>query len=260
MRWGMVINLSKCVRCHGCIAACRVEHFLPAKITWPRLIAWEQATQEGVEVTTYPVRCNQCKEAPCVEVCPSGATTKRPDGIVQVDQDKCVGCRYCVIACPYQNRTFLSKNKDTGYFPGYPKTAFEKKGMKIFPHQVGTTEKCNFCMERIDAGLAKGLKPGVDREATPACVNTCQARAMTFGDMEDPQSEVSKLIKNKAGFQLHSEYGTDPSVYYIDPGVAGAASNKAPENETTGYHIRHLSTMDERAKKLLYPDTVQAGG
>ncbi len=260
MRWGMVINISKCVRCHACVAACRVEHFLPAQITWPRLIAWEQVTNGEVEVTTYPVRCNQCKEAPCVEVCPSGATSKRPDGIVKVDQNKCVGCRYCVIACPYQNRTFLSKDKDTGYFPGYSKTAFEKKGKKLYPHQVGTTEKCNFCMERIDAGTAKGLKPGIDREATPACVNTCQARAMTFGDLEDPQSEVSRLIKNKGGFQLHSEYGSDPSVYYIDPGIAGAASNKAPENDTTGYHIRHLSTMDERARQIFNLGTKIAGG
>jgi len=91
-----------------------------------------------------------------------------------VDQDKCVGCRYCIIACPYQNRVFLSKNRDPGYFPGYARTGFEKKGKKLYPHQVGTTEKCNFCMERIDSGLAKGLRPGVDREATPACVNTAR--------------------------------------------------------------------------------------
>jgi phenylacetyl-CoA:acceptor oxidoreductase 27-kDa subunit len=249
MRWGMVINLSRCVRCHACVAACRVEHFLPLHITWPRLIAWEQETKNGVEVTTVPVRCNQCKEAPCVEVCPASATQKRPDGIVWVDQNKCVGCRYCVIACPYQNRTFLSKDKNPGYFPGFPLTGFEKKGKVLYTHQNGTTEKCNFCMERIDAGLAKGLKPGIDRDATPACVNTCQARAMTFGDLDDPESEVSILIKNKDGFQLRSEYGTEPSVYYIDPGIAGAASNIAPEGSTTGYHIQYLSTVDEDARK-----------
>ena len=136
MRWGMVINLSKCVRCHACVAACRIEHFLPLRVTWPRLIAWEQETKTGVEVTTVPVRCNQCKEAPCVEVCPAGATQRRPDGIVWVDQNKCVGCRYCVIACPYQNRTFLSKDKNPGYFPGYARTGFEKKGKKLYPHQM----------------------------------------------------------------------------------------------------------------------------
>jgi phenylacetyl-CoA:acceptor oxidoreductase 27-kDa subunit len=250
MRWGMVINLSRCTRCHACVAACRVEHFLPLRITWPRLIAWETETDDKVEVKTIPVRCNQCKEAPCVEVCPAQATQKRPDGIVWVDQNKCVGCRYCVIACPYQNRTFLGKDKNPGYFPGFPRTRFEEKGKKIYPHQVGTTEKCNFCMEKIDAGMAKGLKPGIDRDATPACVNTCQARALTFGDLDDPNSEVSKLIREKSGFQLHKEYGTDPSVYYIEPPLVGAPSNKAPAGSTTGAHMQHLSTVDERVVKI----------
>jgi phenylacetyl-CoA:acceptor oxidoreductase 27-kDa subunit len=260
MRWGMVINLSKCVRCHGCVAACRIEHFLPLRITWPRLIAFEQETEKGMEMTTVPVRCNQCKEAPCVEVCPAKATVKRPDGIVMVDQNKCVGCRYCVIACPYQNRTFLSKDKDPGYFPGYPKTAFEKKGKKLYPHQTGTTEKCNFCMERIDSGMAKGLVPGKDRDATPACVNTCQARAMTFGDLDDPNSEVSKLIKANKGFQLHKEFNTDPSVYYIDPGVGNAPSNKAPLEATTGSHMQRLSTVYDPVRKIFEKDNTTKAG
>ena len=196
MRWGMVINLVKCTRCHACIAACRIEHFLPLGMTWPRLIAWE-TDAPGEELTTLPVRCNQCKEAPCVEVCPAEATKKRPDGIVYVDNNICVGCRYCVVACPYQNRTFFSRDKDPGYFPDHPRTRFEKAGRKLYPHVAGTTEKCDFCMERIDAGMAKGLVPGKDREATPACVNTCQARALTFGDLDDPNSEVSVLIKDK---------------------------------------------------------------
>ena len=218
MRWGMVVDLSKCMRCHACVAACRVEHFLPLGITWPRLIAWEEIAEE---LTTYPVRCNHCKEAPCVKVCITGASQQREDGIVWVDQDMCVGCRYCIIACPYQNRTFLSKDKDTGYFPGYELTEFEKVGKRLYPHTVGTTEKCNFCMERIDAGLAKGLKPGVDREATPACVNTCPATALIFGDLDDPDSEVRRLIREKKAFNLHPEYDTEPSIYYIDNGRKG---------------------------------------
>ena len=117
MRWGMVVNLVKCTRCHACVAACRIEHFLPLGMTWPRLIAWE-TEEQGQELSTVPVRCNQCKEAPCVDVCPAEATKKREDGIVYVDNKKCVGCRYCVIACPYQNRTFFSKDKDPGFFPG----------------------------------------------------------------------------------------------------------------------------------------------
>ena len=257
MRWGMVINLSRCVRCHACVAACRIEHFLPLYVNWPRLIAWEQETKTGVNVTTIPVRCNQCKKAPCLDVCPAGATTQRDDGIVVVDQKKCAGCRYCVVACPYQNRTFLSKDKNPGYFAGYSPTGFEKKGMELYPHQLGTTEKCNFCAERIDSGLSKGLKPGIDWEATPACVNTCQAKALIFGDLDDSESQVSRLIRENHGFQLRPEYDTDPAVYYIDPGIGGAISNLAPENTTTGYHIRHLSTVDEDARKIFSLENVE---
>jgi phenylacetyl-CoA:acceptor oxidoreductase 27-kDa subunit len=220
MRWGMVVDLSKCMRCHGCIVACRAEHFLPLGMLWCRLLAWEETAEE---YTTYPVRCNHCKEPPCVYVCPTQASQKREsDGIVWIDQNKCVGCRYCTIACPYQNRQYMGKDKDTGYFPGYELTDFEKAGKQLYPHTIGTNEKCNFCMERIDAGLDQGLKPGKDREATPACVNTCQARAMTFGDLDDPDSEVRRLIRDHKGFQLHPEYDTDPSIYYIDKGRRGA--------------------------------------
>ncbi|MBN1191762.1 MAG: 4Fe-4S dicluster domain-containing protein [Dehalococcoidales bacterium] len=254
MRWGMVINLSRCIRCHACVAACRIEHFLPLRITWPRLIAWEKETDDGTEITTIPVRCNQCGNAPCVEVCPAQASVKRADGIIQVDHDKCVGCRYCVIACPYQNRTYLSKKHDPGYFPGFPRTRFEQKGKKLYPHLTGTTEKCNFCMERIDSGLSKGLRPGIDRDATPACVNVCQARALTFGDLDDPDSEVSRLIRDNSGFQLHPEYDTDPSVYYINPGLANSPSNIAPVSARTGSHMPGLSTRDERARQIFSKD------
>jgi len=230
MRWGMVVDLSKCVRCYACIAACRIEHFLPVGMSWPKLVALETGN-DNPAVSTYSVRCNQCKEAPCVDVCPTGATRQREDGIIVVDQDKCVGCRYCVIACPYQNRTFLSKDKDRGFFPGKIQTDFERVGKEIYSHQIGTTEKCNFCAERIDAGLVRGLKPGVDREATPACVNTCPPRALTFGDLDDPDSEVAKLIKERKAFQLHPEYETDPSVYFID-GKIGYTDTPTPTSET----------------------------
>jgi Fe-S-cluster-containing dehydrogenase component len=242
MRWGMVIDLTKCVRCFGCVAACRVEHFLPMGMTWPKLVALETGGEHPA-VSTYSVRCNQCKDAPCVEVCPTGATHKRDDGIVVVDQDKCVGCRYCVVACPYQNRTFLSRDKNRGYFPDKVVTDFEKAGKKIYPHQNGTTEKCNFCAERIDAGLARGLKPGIDRGATPACVNTCPARALTFGALDDPNSEISMLIGTKGGFQLHPEYNTNPSVFYIDGKIG---SNQEPEMKTSGKHLEAVLSGAEK--------------
>ena len=242
MRWGMVVDLSKCVRCYGCVVACRVEHFLPVGMDWPRLVAVEpERNGTPAIVSTYPVRCNQCQEAPCVKVCPTGATYRREDGIVAVDQDKCAGCRYCVVVCPYQNRVFLARSKDKGFFPGKGATDFEKAGKRLYPHQHGTTGKCNFCMERIDAGRAKGLKPGVDRGATPACVNTCQARALTFGDLDDSNSEVSRQIAERGGLPLHPEYGSQPSIYYMDRKKIGTAVGLA------GGHFAIEAAAPERA-------------
>lgn len=110
--------------------------------------------------------------------------------------------------------------------------------------------KCNFCMEKIDYGLANNLTPGVDRDATPACVNTCQARALTFGDTEDPNSAISKLIVDRKAFQLQRELGTDPSVYYVDGKIGGKLSNKAPKEAMTGSHITHLSSVEARCQEL----------
>jgi phenylacetyl-CoA:acceptor oxidoreductase subunit 1 len=194
--------------------ACKMEHFLPPDVFWNRVLITEVGTFPNVTKEICPVICNHCKEAPCVKVCPSAATTRRDDGIVIVDYDKCIGCRYCVIACPYQQRVFLADGKKE-YFPGQGFTEYELIGKRLYPLQKGTTVKCNFCVERIDEGLKKGLKPGVDWEATPACVNACPSKARFFGDLEDPESKVSKVIRERKGSQLHTEYGTDPSIYYL---------------------------------------------
>ena len=213
-RWGMVIDLLRCIGCYSCTISCKQEHFLPPGMFWNRLVISETGHYPTVTKQIYPVGCNHCKEAVCVKVCPTRATTRREDGIVIIDADKCVGCRYCVVACPYQQRTFYADGKKE-YFPGQGLTEYELIGKELYPLQTGTVVKCNFCAERIEKGIEKGLEPGRDREATPACVNTCQARALTFGDLDDPNSEISKLIKEKNAFQLHPEYGTDPSIYYI---------------------------------------------
>jgi Fe-S-cluster-containing dehydrogenase component len=194
--------------------ACKQEHFLPPDIFWNRILISETGKYPMVTKQMYPVLCNQCKEAPCVKVCPTNASTRRVDGIVVIDYDKCVGCRYCVVSCPYQNRTFYADGRKE-YFPGQGLTELEIVGKKLYPLQEKTVVKCTFCVERIDDGTRRGLKPGVDREATPACVNACPAKARTFGDLDDAESQVSKLIKEKKGFQLHAEFGTDPAVYYL---------------------------------------------
>ncbi|MBN1367633.1 MAG: 4Fe-4S dicluster domain-containing protein [Dehalococcoidales bacterium] len=214
-RWGMVIDIKKCVHCYSCMIACKQEHFLPPGVFWSRLVIGESGEYPQVRKIVYPVLCNQCREAACVDVCPSGASSIRDDGIVTIDPDKCTGCQYCVIACPYQQRTFFEDdNKE--YFPGQGKTELEIIGRQLYPMQTKTVIKCDFCKERIDAGLKKGLKPGVDREATPACVNACMVKARHFGDLDDPDSEVSMLVRGRKGYQLHPEWGTEPNVYYID--------------------------------------------
>lgn len=213
-RWGMVIDLNKCIGCYACMLACKQEHFLPPGVFWGRVLMGEAGRYPTVSKLTYPVLCNHCEEAPCVEVCPTGASTKREDGIVIVDYDKCVGCRYCAMTCPYQQRTYY-ENGEKGYFPNQGLTELEVIGKQLYPLQEGTVVKCNFCVERIDEGPKRGLEPGTDREATPACVIACPAKARYFGDLDDPTSEVSRLISEKKAFQLHPEYGTKPSVYYI---------------------------------------------
>lgn len=213
-RWGMVIDLQRCIGCWACTIACKQEHFLPPGVFWNRVLIGESGKYPAVRKEMFPVLCNHCREAACVSACPTGATYRREDGIVLVDYDKCMGCRYCVVACPYQQRTFYADGKRE-YFPGQGLTPFEELGRKLYPLQKGTVVKCTFCVERIDEGLKKGLKPGIDREATPACVNACPTKARVFGDLDDPWSEVSTLIKEKRASQFHPEFGTDPSVYYL---------------------------------------------
>jgi phenylacetyl-CoA:acceptor oxidoreductase subunit 1 len=118
------------------------------------------------------------------------------------------------VACPYQHRS-ICENSKQGYFPGQGTTELEEIGRKLYPLVSGTAQKCNFCVERIDEGLQRGLRPGFNEEATPACVNACPAKARYFGDLEDPESEVSILIKERKAVQFHLEFGTNPSVYYI---------------------------------------------
>ncbi len=213
-RWGMVVHLQKCVGCYSCVISCKQEHYLPPEVFWNRILISETGRYPTVMKQMYPVLCGHCKEPACVKACPTGATSQREDGIVMVNYDECVGCRYCLIACPYQQRTYYADG-NREYFPGQGLTELEKIGKELYPLQPGTVVKCNFCLERVDEGIKQGLKPGVDREATPACVIACPAKARYFGDLEESQSEICQLIKERRASQLHPEFGTDPSVFYI---------------------------------------------
>jgi phenylacetyl-CoA:acceptor oxidoreductase 27-kDa subunit len=212
-RWGMVIDLRRCIGCYSCVITCKQDHFLPPGIFWNRLLVGEMGDYPQVARQVYPVLCNHCRETPCVEVCPSGASRCREDGIIVVDADTCTGCAYCVVACPYQQRSSIEAIRE--YFPGQGLTEYERIGRELHPYQRGTVVKCTFCAEKIDTGLLRGLKPGRDREATPGCVNNCPAKARIFGDFDDPSSNISGLVRQRKGFPLRPEFGTNPSVYYL---------------------------------------------
>ena len=214
-RWGMVIDLKRCIGCYSCMIACKQENFLPPDIFWTRVLTTESGEYPQTITHTVPVQCNHCREPVCVKVCPAGATIQRADGIVDIDYDKCAGCGYCVIACPYQQRTLYADGKKE-YFPDQGLTELEVIGRQLNPLQPGTVVKCNFCAGKVDEAVHKGLKPGVDRGGTPACVNQCPVKARHFGDLDDPGSKVSMLIRQRKGFRLHPELGTEPSVYYIE--------------------------------------------
>ncbi len=211
----MVIDLKRCVGCYACMISCKQEHFLPPLLFWNRVLIGEIGEYPSVRKLIYPVLCNHCLDAPCVEVCPTGATTKREDGIVVIDYEQCMGCRSCLMACPYQQRSYYG-DEGSGYFPGQGLTPYEELGRDWRKYKKRTVLKCDFCCERIDRGLQRGLEPGVDKEATPACVLACPANARSFGDLDDPDSKVAPLIRGKKGAPLHPEFGTNPSVYYLD--------------------------------------------
>jgi len=208
-KWGMVIDLSKCVGCDYCVYACQATNDTRDDMRWNIRV-----TDVTVRGTVFHVTrpCLHCHHAPCVYVCPVGATYSREDGIVVMDYDKCIGCRYCQTACPYGARTFNWDDR-TEENPRSPEW-----GRAEVPRRPrGVVEKCTFCIHRIDAGLAQGLMPGVDPEATPACVNICPVNARFFGNLNDPDSPISRVLAANPTLRLREDLGTDPAVYYIPP-------------------------------------------
>ena len=201
MRWGMVIDLKRCIGCYGCQLACKAEHGTPPGVYYARVLKQEEGQYPTVRQLSLPVLCNHCEDPPCVDACPTGASFKwEEDGIVDIDHDRCVGCRACMMACPYTNRYF--NDQPPHYFP-QGMTPYEE--VRTQRHQQNVVMKCNFCRDRVRAGKL------------PACVANCPTIARHFGDLDDPLSEVSVLIKERGGFTLHPEIGTGPSVYYLPP-------------------------------------------
>lgn len=209
MRWGMVIDLRRCVGCQTCTIACKQEHDLPAGYQWRFVADCEVGEYPDVRRVFLPMQCMHCAEPPCVPVCPTGASRQRPDGIVWVAYDACVGCGYCAVACPYQARHLMHDAR--GYFAS--PTPSEEAVAR--PERRGVMTKCTFCKERVDAGVARGLQPGVDADATPMCAVACIADAILFGDLDDPTSRVARLAGAGRAVPLLPECGTQPSVFYV---------------------------------------------
>ncbi len=213
-QWAMVIDQSTCTGCGYCVMACRAHNDVSPDITWNPVL---EAGQTGNQQVYLPRPCMQCAKAPCVDVCPVQASYYRPDGIVMMNYDRCIGCRYCEVACPYGARSFNWK-QFTGSNPAVP----EWGEAEVERRPRGVVEKCAFCYQRIDRGLALGLTPGLDPDATPACVNVCPTGARVFGDLQDPGSNVNLLLRAHTSYRLREDLGTGPRVFYLPADNQGA--------------------------------------
>ncbi|UCC56064.1 MAG: 4Fe-4S dicluster domain-containing protein [Gammaproteobacteria bacterium] len=196
VRWGMLIDTNKCAAgCDDCVKACDDEHGLTGfdrpetDAQWIRKVTLKDK-QTG-HTQTLPLLCQHCEKPPCVDVCPTGASFRREDGIVLVDKHICIGCRYCMMACPYKARSFVHE------------TLQDQK--PFAPRGKGTVESCTFCVHRVD------------NDRTPACVEACTAEnhnAMVFGDMNDPDSELSRQLKKYNSRQIRADLELNTGVRY----------------------------------------------
>jgi Fe-S-cluster-containing dehydrogenase component len=207
--WGMVIDLDACIGCEYCLRACCAVNNVNPEAPW-NIVVEEKTSTGNTFYFTRP--CLHCQNAPCVEVCPVGATYHRDDGLVIMDYDRCIGCRYCQVACPYGAREFNWKKytEKNPYVPTFGIPEVERRPR-------GVVEKCTFCVHRIDVALDSGQMPGEDPGAGPACVDICPVGARTFGNLKDPNSRISKILAENPTIRLREDLGAEPSVYYIPP-------------------------------------------
>ncbi len=197
-RWGMLVDAGKCASgCDACVRACNDEHGITGHgrpqtdAQWIRKVRLRDATS-GRE-TTLPLMCQHCENPPCVDVCPTGASFRRADGIVLVDKHTCIGCRYCMLACPYKARSFVHENL-TDQKPWSPRGK-------------GTVESCNLCVHRIDEGAGR----------IPACAEACAReghQAIVFGDLNNPASKVARAAAEQESQELRADLGLNTGVRY----------------------------------------------
>jgi molybdopterin-containing oxidoreductase family iron-sulfur binding subunit len=221
--WGMAIDLDRCSACGACTIACRQENNVPAMgpgdenrgahLEWMSMLWLDPKTTGGLpEVLPFP--CQHCERAPCTQVCPVGATYKDPEGITAQIWSRCIGCRYCMVACPYGRRSFNWTE------PQWDGSLIQLLNPDVATRPRGVVEKCTFCHHRIqnlkEEAKLQGRKP-TDEELKhlTACATACPTRAIVFGDLNDPQSSVAKLSRSPRAFRLLEHLGTRPKVVYL---------------------------------------------
>lgn len=193
MKYAMVIDLNQCVGCDTCTVACKLDNGTGAGIQWGRVIEEESGVFPNAKKLYIPLLCMECAEAQCLKVCPTGATYRNDDGLVLIDYEKCMGCKYCIIACPYMARQF---NEARNHPDGVPHIG-EVDSRK------GVVEKCDFCVDRLASGRQ------------PLCVESCPYEARVFGDLENPDSQIARVILGDSASVLKPAGRFGPSVYYV---------------------------------------------
>jgi Fe-S-cluster-containing dehydrogenase component/formate-dependent nitrite reductase membrane component NrfD len=207
--YGFVIDLKMCIGCHACTIACKAEHDIPVggNRCWVKTV--EKGTFPDTQRLFFPVLCNQCEEAPCMNICPTNALFRRRDGIVDMHGDSCIGCRACMVACPY-DQLFIDPN-------------------------TRTAEKCNFCANRVENQLQ------------PACVSVCPTECRIFGDLDDPSSQVAQIVQREAFTVRKPEKGTGPKIFYLqaDESVIRPEISARPFQFKEGHvHLRPLGAPE----------------
>ena len=208
VKWAMVIDLEKCIGCDTCTVSCKAENRTPPGISYNNVLTKEVGSYPFVSKEHCPTPCMQCDDAPCEDVCPVGATYQLDNGIVAINYERCIGCRYCMAACPYgvryfdfgesYNQEMVAYDKFQGHEYGQP--APIRKGKQS---PIGTVRKCHFCYHRLERGQE------------PACVETCIGDARYFGDLNNKGSLVSRLVASGRAQRLREELGTEARVYYL---------------------------------------------
>jgi Fe-S-cluster-containing dehydrogenase component len=224
-RWVMVVDLDLCTGCQACVVACQAENNVPTVgereaahgrwMHWIHIERFWEGEYPNVKARFMPILCQQCSEAPCEPVCPVYATYGTEEGLNAQIYNRCIGTRYCGSACPYKVRVF------NWFDPQFPDPLAEQLNPDVTVRTRGIMEKCTFCVQRIrrvEEQATAENRPVADGEVQPACAQSCPPGVFVFGDLNDPESQVSQLSRSHRAFHLLDELGSDPAVFYLKGG------------------------------------------